>query len=534
VGAASRRLLDALVQLVSRDTWLSDAEVAAANASRDRRATHSLLAMLRDARLGADRRSAVVSALAEIDDPRSYAVLQEYVADRSLERYARLAAAEVLTHAPCAPRAEAAAWWAGRADPVLEVAAIRSATRAEEAALLAVLDDPAHDAYADAIEALSFGFDHPRFVCYAVAALSRPDARVRSAAIKAVLYTEPTAAVAPLLALLDDADPVIARDALDMLAWYDDSRAALLGVAAFHARTGSAAAAEIVATIAEVFAVGRASAEAAQHTHLDAWLAPVRSLIADALANTESVSESVADDAPMAGAASSASPPSWCASVEAFCAHFAPIDQPFTVLDAELHTCDWSTVRAAMRPALGDALLAWPDAAVRQHAARAFVAWRDAERLAELLDDPTPFVRKMASYQARHLGRDAALAARLHERFDEGRVLGRDIVETFDSLCATATPDEWHAIARAILADDEVGEDLRGAAVHALREASAVDVARDMMPLLTEPPRFHWAMHAALLELASAHALDTPDLAHLRDADDFALQRALAAYLARR
>ncbi len=515
---------------MTREPWVSDAEVAAANAARDRRATRALLAMLRDVRLGADRRRAVVLALAEIDDPRSYSVLQEHVADHALDRYVRLAAAEVLAHAPCAPRAEFAAWWAGRADPVLEVAALRSATRAEEAALLAVLDDPSHHAYADAIGALSFDFDHPRFVRYAAAALSHADARVRSAAIKAVLYTEPTAAVAPLLALLDDADPMIARDVLDMLAWYDGSRAALLGVAAFHARTGSAAAAEIVATIAEVFAVGRASAPAAQHARLDAWLAPVRSLVADALANAEPA----LDDAPMAAAASPSSPPSWCASVEAFCEHFAPIDQPFTALDAELHACDWSMVRTATRPALGDALLAWPDAALRQHAARAFVAWQDAERLAELLEDPTPFVRKMASYHARHFGRDAVLAARLRARFDEGRLLGHEIVETFESLCATSAQSEWHALVRAILADDEVGDALRVAAVHALRDASAVEVARDVMPLLAEPPRFHWAMHTALLELASVHALDTPDLGHLRDADDFALQRALPAYLAKR
>ena len=258
--------------------------------------------------------------------------------------------------------------------------------------------------------------------------------------------------------------------------------------------------------------------------------APVRSLVADACADAEPVT----DDAPTSGATGVSSPPSWCASVEAFCEYFAPMDQPFTTLDTELHACDWSTVRAATRPALGDALLAWPDGAVRQHAARAFVAWEDGERLAELLDDPTPFVRKMASYHARHLGRDAALAARLRERFDERRLLGREIIETFESFCATATPDAWHALARATLADAEIGEELRCAAVHALRDASAVGVAHDVMSLLAEPPRFHWAMHTALLELASTHALDTPDLAHLRDADDFALQRALAAYLAGR
>ena len=65
-----------------------------------------------------------------------------------------------------------------------------------------------------------------------------------------------------------------------------------------------------------------------------------------------------------------------------------------------------------------------------------------------------------------------------------------------------------------------------------LREPSAVDLAREHMPLLAQPPAVGWDVHIALLEAARAHRLETPDLAHLSEGDDLGLQCALAAVLA--
>ena len=539
MGAPSRGLLDVILQLVTNAGWLSPDEVEAAYTTRDRARTAALLSMLRDDALTPALRRATVAALSTIDDPRSYAPLRELVENTHLHPSVRLAAADALSDARCAP-SFGEAWWTRRAEPVFEPIVIGQLTRAHESALLALLADPGHRYFADAISALTLGFEHPRFVSHVVDALSHPDAGVRRAAIGAVLYTEPPGAIAPLLALLDDADETLALDALEMLAWYDDSRQMLLGVSAFSRRTGNPVlrerAVEIVACVADVFAERLASRSEAEHEYLRAWLEPIWSLIGDVVA--QRVSESDPHDTaqpPTAPSRAGAAPSrvSWCGSVADFCDYFGEIDRPFRPLDEELWRCEWSDVHVAVRSTLGDALLAWPDPAVRLHAPRAFAAWRDDARMLEVLDDPTPAVASAATYRAREFGEHAALAARLRGRFEELRFDSR-AGETFESYVAVARAPEWHALAREILADREHGEDLRRSAAYALSAPSAVDVLREQLGLLSESPAIGWGVHIALLEAARKQGIATPELTHLREADDFGLQCEIAASLASR
>ncbi len=106
--------------------------------------------------------------------------------------------------------------------------------------------------------------------------------------------------------------------------------------------------------------------------------------------------------------------------------------------------------------------------------------------------------------------------------------------ETFESYVAVARAPEWHALARKILADREHGEDLRRSAAYALSAPSAVDVLREQLGLLSESPAIGWGVHIALLAAARKQGLATPELTHLREADDFGLQCEIAASLASR
>ena len=508
--------------------WLSEREVEAANTARDRGRTARLLGMLRDPALPEPLRRSTIAALAWIDDPRAYGPLRELLEDVRLDVRVREAAASVFATGQHAPLDGVDAWWARREDPTLERLALLHMGREHESVVLGVLADPAHRAYPEAIETLAGGFDHPRFIAHAVGALSHRDPRVRRAAIEAVLFTEPTAALAPLLALLDDPSAELAAEALETLAWYDDSREMLLGVAAFYERTSNDAlrerAAEILEGVAGVFATRLAQHTDESRAHLREWLEPIWSLISDLVEDVDAGAEPEFD-APLSAPRR---PYRWTESVEAFCARFGDTDQPFRPLDDELARCDWSAVHPGVRSALGDALLAWPDPSVRAHAPVAFVAWQDPGRMLELLDDPSRAVAAAASYYARELGHDAPLAARVRARLERGERPS----EAFESFVALSPPAEWHALARALLASPETGEDLRRTVAHALSAPSAVGVLREHLPLLLEPPRSHWGFHVALLDSARAQRLFAPDLAHLRDADHFGLQCSLAAYLA--
>jgi HEAT repeat protein len=532
MGAPSRRLLDAILQLVTTADWLSEADVEAANTDRDRGRTARLLAMLRDPRLPGGLRRSTVAALAWIDDPRAYGPLSEIILDARLDEAVREAASAVFSKAICAPAVDVERWWTRRHDATLERIAIAHMTRAHEELVLGLLAEPSHPAYAEVIATLASGFDHPRFVEHAVSALYHVDARVRRAGIEAVLFSAPTAAIAPLLLLLDDENEEVAAEALEMLTWYDDSREMLLGVAAFAERTSNAAlcerASEIVECVGEVVAIAFARRSPDERALLRAWLAPVWSLVSGAIERTVAAPERSEPPPPVPERRTFA----WSASVDAFCERFGDTDQPFRPLEHELALCDWDAVHGGARPALGDALLAWPDPAVRCHAARAFAAWRDYGRMLELLDDPTPAVAASASYHAHELGPHPALAARVRRRFERER-LGVRAAETFESFVALAAPGEWHELARDILAERRHGEDLRCAVAFALGAPSALEVLREHLHLLEEPPRIRWTFHAALLDSACAHGLIGAEVAHLTDADDFALQCSLAAHLAR-
>jgi HEAT repeat protein len=494
--------------------------------SADRSYTGLLVERLAQPDLPEEERDEVVCSLLQLVDPRAEPLLLRLLEDRAAPVEVRKAASWVLrgNGFDHDRRWLHAAWQDG--DAVLRRHALLCMDRADADIVTAVASDPEHPLHGDAILAMEFGFQEPRFQALKIAALDHPDPRVREIACDTLLWDEPLAAEAPLLRRIHDEVPAVAISALKTLAYYP-SQHCLRQVAELRAHENAA----IRETAERVFDDLRDSFlwSASRHTdeaargYMRAWIRPVW----DLLAPTE---EDLAP--PSAGGPAPAPAPGERISAAVVMAQLGDPSGPWAERRGLLYKLDADAFSMADRAALMPFLCTHPDADVRGNAARLLACWGEADALLNMLHDPRFNVRKSAMYHLGTLPPDPAIARRAWAHLGEASTTSTHAYETLVTYVAHAPREE--AIPRLVtLAREDERESVRYQAVHSLRKAGAREALGGLMSLLEEPPQVTWGVHIALLESATELGLSAPGIGTLRQVDDAYVQEAIARYLAR-
>ena len=477
---------------------------------RDRSWTPVLLEALH----GADRRErqAIAETLGVLADPREVPALTAIVVSPSGSPALRELAGALLREHHEAPPAEILHRWWERGDRVLRRHALRSMPPCS-ADVLEVARDPRHALHLDAVAELAIGYEEPAHQQLKIAALAHPDARVRVAAAEALVFDEPRAAEAALIAALEDDAPEVALAARATLVHYD-SRRALRALASVPGPAGS----EVFAEEAQQsFGAAVAAHSRAVRTHLAFWLRPVADLV---------------DVRALVGAAPTPPAPRRAApfshpDADELRAVLEIVDGPWALPRAELDHVDPATVVPSVRDELAARIVAHADPDVRALGARWLAVWGDEARLRALLDDDTELVRNQATYAAAALPRSPALATIMRAQLARADVAGVHAVETLQSYAAHAPPA---ALVPALveLATSDRREAVRARAIELLTEHGARDELAPMMARLAEPPAVTWAVHLALLAAARRLALPAHEAIALLDVDSLHVQLALA------
>jgi hypothetical protein len=198
------------------------------------------------------------------------------------------------------------------------------------------------------------------------------------------------------------------------------------------------------------------------------------------------------------------------------------------VLGDRLRSNGWSGYPEDERRRLRPVLLTHPDQLVREQAACAFAAWRDASGLLDLLQDADFCVRKSAMYSLSRLPLTPGIANLAWDHLHRHDTLGTHATETVATFVRHAEPADAIRQLSWVAGDHGRCEELRVAAVHHLAGLGAVVALGQLAGLLREPPEVTWALHIALLEAIAQLGLRTPDIGHLRDVDHLHVQATVA------
>ncbi|MEM9072711.1 MAG: hypothetical protein AAGE52_29670 [Myxococcota bacterium] len=503
------------------------AELRELTESCDRSQTFALFERLcreRDPKVRGD----LSHALACLDDARLLPDLTRCLSDTGVARATRVACARILrdmANGPSPTGGQLRAWWAS-GDEVLRTHALLQMTQRERDLVDAVLGDDSHPLLRDAMHTLMFDFSSQATTERLVRGLGHADARVREAAADALVWDEPVAACEALLKASGDSDAEVAIAALDTLCYYPT-----LGTIRAAARAKAHRDPRVQEAGKNCFLEVRNSfllalVDPKTELHLRRWLAPVKDLLEIQDEEIEELREP--DPAALRALRSPIRKRfEWMASPASFAAHFNA-EGPWRERESELYQADWATVPESQRDAFSALLQDWPDVAVRESAARAFVASKDRPRIAALLEDPCFGVRKTAMYTLRDFGADAEFAERAWNHLPYA--WSTHAYETLETAIALSPSGSWVERVEAIAADDKEQESTRFHAIEALGKAGVRHAIEANLGLLQKPPILTWAIHESLARWARRFELPLPDLRWLRDVDHLMAQEIVAGY----
>jgi hypothetical protein len=385
-----------------------------------------------------------------------------------------------------------------------------------------VAADPRHPLQADALGRMDFWFDLPQHEAVKIAGLSHPDPMARAAAAEVLLWDEPIAAEGPLLQATHGPPPEVATEAANTLQYYPSLRVIrrlheLLAHADEKVREEATDSFQFIR--GEVlFRLCDKDRQVA--AHIKRWLRPVWEI----LAITEE--ELRPDDE---GTPARREQPGEAMSLGDLLALLADPDASPLVLGDRLRSNGWSEYSEDERRQLQRVLLTHPDQLVREQAAWAFAAWKDAAGLIELVRDADFCVRKSAMYYLGQLPPTPKIADLAWEYLDRGDALGVHATETLATFVKHADPAVALRKLGVIAGDHGYREGLRVAAVHHLANLSAVEEVGQLEGLLLEAPAVTWALHIGLLQAVAELGLPRPDIRRLREVDNLHVQTAVAA-----
>jgi HEAT repeat protein len=489
----------------------------------DRSWTFRLLDRLAAPELTDAEREAITGSLTCLEDPRATATLLALLEDRARPEGVREAAGAVLRSAGNPPPGPALRAWWRQDDAVLRRHALLSMGRAEADLVEPVLADPSHPLHVQAIVTAELGFDELRFQALRIAALDHAEPRVRRAAADALAWNEPIAAEEPLLRRASDENVGVAIAAVKALAHYP-TRRVMAGLAALVSDARPAVAAEAVEALEDLRQRALSAlihAVSAERATLCAWMDPVWPIL-------EFTSEDLV-------------PPPTYAPVRAselegripaadVIAHFGDPDGLWADKKALAFTLDPLAFSRAERAVLTPFLVDHADPWVRSRAAHWLAAWSDHATLLQLARHDAAFEVRKTAVRALGLALRAPLVAEFAwEHLHAPGTTSTHASETLRAYVAHAPIDE--AIPRLLaLAQSDARETVRTHAVGELCALEARSAVVRLLPLLEEPPAVTWALHLALLDAAIKLDLPLPALDALREVDNLDVQRALAPF----
>ncbi|MRG93923.1 HEAT repeat domain-containing protein [Polyangium spumosum] len=483
----------------------------------DRSYTFALLACLADPETPEDERHELADTLHRLDDPRAEARLIELLQDRSAPPAVREAASSVLRWAGAENRFHLARMLRD-GDLILQRYAVLGMDHRHADLIEPIARDPDHPLHREAIRAMIWACEEPRFQALKIAALSHPNPIVRETAADVLLWDEPVAAEEPLLAALDDVVEDVAVSAANTLQYYP-TRRTLARLAELSSREGKLGeqAGYSFEQIRGQFRGDLQNAEGAEREALLAWMQPVWSILAftddeiryeppESFVRTNPVQDIVTADQLLES--------------------LGGPDGPWAEKKRRLQQADPAAFSPADIERLVPFFVTHPDPDVRADGARLLGAWNRHDALIALLDDVRFYVSKTAMYYLGKTTPSPLVAARVLRHLLDPGVTSTHAYETLDTYVVHAPAEE--AIPRlAELAMDR-REAIRLDAINTLTKLGAVREIEPLLALLEAPPLMTWSVHVALLEACRDLGLAPRGLDALRAVDNLDLQRAIA------
>jgi hypothetical protein len=474
----------------------------AARAVMDRSVSPQLMQQLGDPNLSETDRDEVEHTLAVIDDPRCLVVLHAMVDGEQTNGVVRKSALEVLARMTSHPTGDDLRRWWSSGDLDLMGAALPLMERTEADLVQSVLDDPDHPLLSRALLALDFGFEEPWWQQRKMALLSHPEADVRRAAAHCLLWDEPMAAEAPLLAATFDADESVADEAIAALRYYP-TKAVLNRMVEYGNE-------EAYEDVLDYFQMA-ADEPGEVGERMRAWMPEIAHLL-------RAPGEPPASF-PMIRTAERVMIP-WTKELAA-----AIVNPDMHAVDVHdrIRRIDRESVLPEQRQAVGELLCMHTDSEIRELGASFAVEWGLADLAVALLDDPVASVRKLALYALhdldRALGAGYDLAARAKGFIDDGVIAGTRSREAVRTWVAHADPVTVLEDLRAYVLND-----LRqSVVVGAIEELAVIDGGGPVLAELTDLMRrevlVNWAGPVTMLQACTRLGIPTGLIDQLRTAD---------------
>lgn len=489
--------------------------------AQDRSWTSRVLARLAAPGLDDDERRDVAFTLERLEDPRSEAPLGRLLADRALPGATREIAGAILRGMGAVDRAAIRAM-AREGDRIEQRHAVLASDHGEVDLVEPIAKDPGSPLHRDAIIAMEWGFEEPRFVAMKIAALAHADPGVREAAADVLAWDEPIAAEEALIRAASDPVDAVAAAAAGTLRYYR-TRRAVASLASLRARGGLVGeqAGESFDEIRSWFQTAVQQASRAGREALIAWMRPSW----DALAFSD---DELGPEPAVSGPPAALERARTTVAADALIRELSEPDGAWATKIRLLHDADPAAFSREERTRLARFLVEHVDPAVRGEAGHLLAAWDDHASLLRLAGDARFLVVKHAMYHLARTSPSAAAAACALDHLDGARVTSTHAYETLLAYVAHAPPAaSIPELVRRVVEDPRELCRIHGASELARLGAKAEVEA--LLLLLSAPPTLTWGAHIALLDAARRLGL-TPrarDLDGLRDADDLDVQRAL-------
>jgi hypothetical protein len=469
----------------------------------------------------------ICNTLAQITDPRSIAPLLAMAEHSGREHR------QYVVHALGAAgwiEAETAHRWYTDGDPELQGYAVRHLWQPDQEVLRSILADPTHIWFANAVDALNFGFEEPHWQQIKSAALTHPNPDVRRTAASTVLWDEPLIAVDGLLAGLDDPDPHVAHECIDVLQYYPSPRVLLeLNRRALETPNEEQRAhiMKTVDSIRETYEGCLDDLVGEVRQRFLRWAAPVRHLLRE----IPEVPANLGREAAFTSLKTPRTITSWSPDLAA---RVADADGQWTETFHLLRHLDVSPLEPHDRHAILSMLSTHPDVEVRELSARLAAVADDEALVLNLLSDPLRSVRKSAAYCAHDLSASDEIASVVIApvlRGEEAGTAAHEAIRTWARHVERLRPADLVPQLNDLVADTR--ESVRCEAIEQLAIRNERDAIGACLHLLDEPPLVSWSVHGTLLDAARRLGLTVPDetIASLRASSDHPwLQAILAAW----
>ncbi|MDC0740271.1 hypothetical protein [Polyangium mundeleinium] len=484
----------------------------------DRSFTFALLACLAEPDLPEDERHEIADTLERLDDPRAEPRLLEWLQDRAAPPPVREAASSILRSAGAQNRSQLAAMLRD-GDSLVQRYAVLGMDHRHADFLEPLARDPGHPLHREAIQAVEWGFEEPRFQVLKIAALSHPDPSLRETAANVLLWDEPVAAEEPLLAALDDTEERVAASAANTLQYYP-TRRTLARLAELSAREGKLG--EVIRSsfddLRARFQYDLKEAEGAEREALLAWMQPVWSVLAF-------TDDEICHEPPESFVRTN--PVHDIVTADELLSSLSHADGPWAEKKRRLRSADPAAFSPSDIERLTPFVTTHPDPDVRDEGARLLAAWNRYDELFALLDDPRFHISKTAMYYLGKTTPNALVAERAFRHIFDPRTTTTHAYETLETYVAH-TPAEEAILRLAKLAAHDERETLRLHAIYALTRLDAARAIAPLLSLLEAPPLKTWSVHVALLEACRTLGLAPHGLDALRELDNLNVQQAIA------